>query len=162
MEDANTPYLARIEWEPCSSPIEIAAPSLPSWLPPGCRKLTLRRNGDYRLVAELQGQVDQPPDHGADVRGLVRVLVTAATSKPRQGDESTDEGQGEALVAKVRSRLDTVMDDVAKGFAASPPQLSTVAARLVTVRYYRRFLDEARILWDDNAAETGGIGGYAR
>jgi len=64
MEDANTPYLARIEWEPCSSPIEIAAPSLPSWLSPGCRKLTLRRNGDYRLVAELQGQVDQPASWG--------------------------------------------------------------------------------------------------
>ena len=67
----------------------------------------------------------------------------------------------EALVAKVRSRLGTVMDDVAKGFLASPPELSTIAARLVTIRYYRRFLDEARILWDEDTSVPGGSGGDA-
>jgi molecular chaperone HscB len=72
-----------------------------------------------------------------------------------------DVHESEALVAKVRSRLGTVMDDVAKGFLASPPDLSTVAARLVTVRYYRRFLDEARVLWEEDAAGRGGSGGHA-
>ena len=72
-----------------------------------------------------------------------------------------DVHETEALVAKVSSRLGTVMDDVAQGFAASPPELSTIAARLVTVRYYRRFLDEARILWEEGAAGTGGSGGHA-
>ena len=72
-----------------------------------------------------------------------------------------DVAETEALIAKVRSRLDTVMDDVAKGFAASPPDLSTIAARLVTVRYYRRFLDEARMLWEEGGEKTGGSGDHA-
>jgi molecular chaperone HscB len=59
-----------------------------------------------------------------------------------------------ALAAKVRSRLETVMDDVAKAFAASPPELTTIAARLVTVRYYRRFLDEARVVAEDGVAQA--------
>jgi molecular chaperone HscB len=62
----------------------------------------------------------------------------------------------EALIAKVRSRLGTVMDDVAKAFLASPPELGTIAARLVTLRYYRRFLDEARVLWEE--ATPGAVG----
>jgi molecular chaperone HscB len=65
----------------------------------------------------------------------------------------------DALIAKVRSRLETVMDDVAKGFLASPPDLATIAARLVTVRYYRRFLDEARLVLE--AAADQGKGSHA-
>jgi molecular chaperone HscB len=72
-----------------------------------------------------------------------------------------DVTESEALVAKVRSRLGTVMDDVAKGFLASPPELGTIAARLVTVRYYRRFLDEARILWEEETPGLKGSGGNA-
>ena len=67
----------------------------------------------------------------------------------------------EALITKVRSRLGTVMDDVAKGFLASPPELGTIASRLVTVRYYRRFLDEARILWEEDTPVPGGRRGDA-
>jgi molecular chaperone HscB len=67
----------------------------------------------------------------------------------------------EALIAKVRSRLDVVMDDVAKGFLASPPELATIAARLVTLRYYRRFLDEARVLWEEVTPGAEGNGSDA-
>jgi molecular chaperone HscB len=68
-----------------------------------------------------------------------------------------DVNEAEALIAKVRSRLSTVMEDVAKAFAAPTPDLATAAARLVTVRYYRRFLDEARLLWEMDAdVEKGG------
>ena len=67
----------------------------------------------------------------------------------------------EALIAKVSGRLDTVMGDVARGFLASPPELSTIAARLVTVRYYRRFLDEARTLWEEDTPMPRGRGGDA-
>jgi molecular chaperone HscB len=67
-----------------------------------------------------------------------------------------DVHETEALIAQVRGRLRKVMDDVAKGFSVSPPELSTIAARLVTVRYYRRFLDEARILWEEDAPEDEG------
>lgn len=48
-----------------------------------------------------------------------------------------------ALIAKVRARLDSVLGDLGKAFRVSPPDLSAGAARLVTVRYYRRFLDDA-------------------
>lgn len=67
----------------------------------------------------------------------------------------------EALITKVSSRLGTVMDDVAKGFLASLPELATIAARLVTVRYYRRFLDEARILREEDTPAPRGRGGNA-
>jgi molecular chaperone HscB len=65
-----------------------------------------------------------------------------------------------ALVAKVRGRLDTVMADVEKGFLASPPDLGAVAARLVSVRYYRRFLDEARLV-SEAAVFGDGKGSHA-
>jgi molecular chaperone HscB len=61
----------------------------------------------------------------------------------------------EALIATVRSRLSVVMEDVAKAFAEEKPGWSAIAARLVTVRYYRRFLDEARALWDQDPAPGG-------
>jgi molecular chaperone HscB len=67
----------------------------------------------------------------------------------------------EALITTVRSRLNVVMDDVANGFAAEKPSLSVIAARLVTVRYYRRFLDEARTLWDqDDSPANARKGGH--
>ena len=72
--------------------------------------------------------------------------------------EAKDLHETEALIAKVRGRLTTVMEDVAMGFLVSPPELSAIAARLVTVRYYRRFLDEARILWEEDAPLPGGRG----
>lgn len=72
-----------------------------------------------------------------------------------------DVHETEALIAQVRGRLGKVMDDVAKGFLTSPPGLSTIAARLVTVRYYRRFLDEARTLWEEDAAGAKGKSGDA-
>lgn len=77
-----------------------------------------------------------------------------------EAHETKDQQETEALIDKVRSRLATVMADVAKGFAASPPELSTIAARLVTVRYYRRFLDEARLMWEESS-ELEGNGDHA-
>jgi len=72
---------------------------------------------------------------------------------------SGDVHEAEALIATVRSRLNVVMDDVAMGFAAEKPSLSVIAARLVTVRYYRRFLDEARALWDQDDGPTNARNG---
>jgi len=72
-----------------------------------------------------------------------------------------DVHETEALIAKVRGRLNTVMDDVARGFASPRPVLGTIAARLVTVRYYRRFLDEARLLWEQDGAPPAGDLGHA-
>lgn len=72
-----------------------------------------------------------------------------------------DSSETEALIAKVRSRLETVMADVANGFLASPPELGLIASRLVTVRYYRRFLDEARMLWEEDTPVPRGRGGDA-
>jgi hypothetical protein len=72
-----------------------------------------------------------------------------------------DLAETEALIAKVRCRLDTVMADVAKGFAVSPPDLLTIAAQLVAVRYYRRFLDEARILGEEGGEKTEGSDSHA-
>jgi molecular chaperone HscB len=79
-----------------------------------------------------------------EVIELREALAEAHTAK--------DVHETEALIAKVRSRLDTVMADVARGFAVSPPDLGMIASRLVTVRYYRRFLDEARLLWEQDGA----------
>jgi len=89
-----------------------------------------------------------------EVLELREVLADAHNAK--------DVHETEALIAKVRSRLGVVMDDVAKGFAAAEPDLPTIAARLVTVRYYRRFLDEARLLWEQDSGAPGGHGADAR
>jgi len=72
---------------------------------------------------------------------------------------SGDVHEAEALIATVRSRLNVVMDDVAMGFAVEKPSWSVIAARLVTVRYYRRFLDEARALWDQDDGPTNARNG---
>ena len=72
-----------------------------------------------------------------------------------------DVHETEALIAKVRSRLDTVMEDVSRGFAVAQPVLGTIAARLVTVRYYRRFLDEARLLWEQDGPAAARDLGHA-
>lgn len=61
---------------------------------------------------------------------------------------ANDVPEAEALIGKVRGRLNVVMEEVARAFATEQPDLSAIAAKLVTVRYYRRFLDEARGLWD--------------
>ncbi len=61
----------------------------------------------------------------------------------------------DALLAKVSGRVATVMDEVAKALAASPADLGAAAARLVMVRYYRRFLYEARQIADMLALADG-------
>ena len=72
-----------------------------------------------------------------------------------EAQASKDLPEVEALMGKVRTRLEEVMDDVAHGFTVSPPDLGTVTARLVTVRYYRRFLDEARLIAEALSNEDG-------
>jgi hypothetical protein len=94
-----------------------------------------------------------PPVLLMEVLELREALVVAHAAR--------DVHETEALIAKVRSRLDQVMQDMARGFAAARPDYSTIAARLVTVRYYRRFLDEARLLWEQEGLEPGGLSGRA-
>ncbi len=91
-----------------------------------------------------------PPVLLMEVLELREALAAAHAAK--------DLHETEALMAKVRRRLDEVMGDVAKGFAASPPELGTITARLVAVRYYRRFLDEARMMWEQDGGMAGGLG----
>jgi molecular chaperone HscB len=55
------------------------------------------------------------------------------------------------LAAKVRTSFDAAMADVAQSFAKLPPDLKTIVRQLSAVRYYRRFLDEARSLLEDPA-----------
>lgn len=85
-----------------------------------------------------------PPVLLMEVLELREALAAAHAAK--------DVAEAEALIAKVRSRLAVVMDDVGKGFAVDKPDLSALAAKLVTVRYYRRFLDEARAIWEQDEA----------
>ena len=91
-----------------------------------------------------------PPVLLMEVLELREALAAAHAAK--------DVHETEALIAKVRGRLEEVMADVAKGFSASAPDLSTIAARLVAVRYYRRFLDEARLLWEQDGGGEGDLG----
>ena len=92
-----------------------------------------------------------PPALLMEVLELREALAEAHAAK--------DLTETEALIAKVSSRLDVVMDDVARGFLTSPLELSTIASRLVTVRYYRRFLDEARTLWEEDTPVPRGRSG---
>jgi hypothetical protein len=58
MESDVSPYLARIEWEACQAPVKIERCAFPDSLPPGCRSLTLKRDGQYQLGADLEGKLD--------------------------------------------------------------------------------------------------------
>lgn len=49
-----------------------------------------------------------------------------------------------ALAAAVQNRQEQAMAFVAEEFAKPSPDLGAIASRLVSVRYYRRFLDEAK------------------
>ncbi len=62
-----------------------------------------------------------------------------------------------ALIGKVRTHIESVMEDVARAFAASPVDLGAATARLITVRYHRRFLDEAVRIAEAVADEVGKV-----
>jgi molecular chaperone HscB len=128
------------------------------------------RRAEYLLslhgidVGEMSG-VGRPGNSGEHatlpVPQVLLMEVLELREALAEAHAAKDVHETEALIAQVRGRLGKVMDDVAKGFLASPPDLSTIAARLVTVRYYRRFLDEARILWEEDAPGAKGKSGDA-
>jgi molecular chaperone HscB len=110
----------------------------------------------------IVGKSGQSGEHATlPVPQVVLMEVLELREALADAHAAKDLQETEALIGKVRGRLGTVMDDVAKGFLASPPELSTIAARLVTMRYYRRFLDEARVLWEEATPGAGGLGGDA-
>jgi molecular chaperone HscB len=55
-----------------------------------------------------------------------------------------DVSEVSALAVAVKKRQDKAMAAVAEEFAKPKPDLDVVASRLVSVRYYRRFLEEAQ------------------
>jgi molecular chaperone HscB len=127
-----------------------------------CLKDPIRR-AEYLLslhgidIGEMAGSGRKPSEHATlPVPPVLLMEVLELREALAAAHAARDVHETEALIAKVRSRLDDVMKDVARGFAASPPELTMVAARLIAVRYYRRFLDEARLIWEQDGPETGG------
>jgi molecular chaperone HscB len=103
------------------------------------------------------GRGGQPVEHATlPVPQVLLMEVLELREALAEAHAAKDVHEAEALMAKVKSRLATVMDDVARGLAAPRPDYSTIAARLVNVRYYRRFLDEARIIWEQDTDARGG------
>ncbi len=132
-----------------------------------CLKDPIRR-AEYLLslhgieIGEMAGAGRESNQHNTlPVPPVLLMEVLELREALAASHAARDVHETEALIAKVRGRLDAVMKDVAKGFAASPLELSTIAARLVAVRYYRRFLDEARILWEQDAPGPAGDPGRA-
>jgi molecular chaperone HscB len=124
------------------------------------------RRAEYLLllegidVGETAATGRKPAEHKTlPVPPVILMEVLELREALAAAHAANDVHETEALVAKVRSRLDQVMKDVARGFAAANPEYSAIAARLVTVRYYRRFLDEARLLWEQDGGGMGGAGG---
>jgi len=132
-----------------------------------CLKDPIRR-AEYLLllngidVGEMAGTGRQPADHQTlSVPPVLLMEVLELREALAAAHAARDVHETEALMGQVRARLDQVMKDVAKGFSAANPEYQTIAARLVTVRYYRRFLDEARLLWEQEGPEPGGTSGRA-
>jgi molecular chaperone HscB len=132
-----------------------------------CLKDPIRR-AEYLLslhgidIGEMAGTSRQAGEHATlPVPPVLLMEVLELREALAASHAAKDVHETEALIAKVRSRLDAVMKDVATGFAAAPLELSTIAARLVAVRYYRRFLDEARLLWEQDAPGPAGDPGRA-
>jgi molecular chaperone HscB len=129
-----------------------------------CLKDSVRR-AEYLLllggidVGEMAGTGRQPDDHQTlPVPPVLLMEVLELREALAAAHAAKDVHETEALIAKVRSRLTAVMDAVARGFAAPKPELGAIASRLVTVRYYRRFLDEARLMWEQEGPVAGGLG----
>jgi molecular chaperone HscB len=113
------------------------------------------RRAEYLLslygvdIGERAGGSEQSSGHVTlPVPQVVLMEVMELREALAEAQSNKDAREIDALVAKVRSGLDKAMADVAGGFLATPPELSTITARLVAVRYYRRFLDEARAVGD--------------
>jgi hypothetical protein len=56
---SDLPYLRSIEWETCSNPIEFRLSGAIAGLPPGPQSITIHRDEQYRLTAEIIGTADQ-------------------------------------------------------------------------------------------------------
>jgi molecular chaperone HscB len=124
------------------------------------------RRAEYLLslrgidIGEMAGTGRKPSEHATlPVPPVLLMEVLELREALAAAHAAKDVHETEALIGQVRTRLAAVMKDVATGFAAVPPELTTVAARLIAVRYYRRFLDEARLLWEQDA--PGGDRGHA-
>jgi molecular chaperone HscB len=129
-----------------------------------CLKDPVRR-AEYLLllagidIGEMAGTGREPAEHRTlPVPPILLMEVLELREALAAAHAVRDVLETEALMGQVRGRLDQVMKDVAKGFAAVPPDHQSIAARLVAVRYYRRFLDEARLLWEQDGPEPGGLG----
>lgn len=122
------------------------------------------RRAEYLLslhgvdMGERMGGSPQDPSRGQATLPVPQVLlmeVMELREALAEAQSSKDLPEVDALITKVRTRLEAVMGDVAKGFTASPLDLGAVTARLVTVRYYRRFLDEARLIFETLSNDNG-------
>ena len=70
-----SPFVEKIEWEACQRPVMLADRRFPELLPPECRSVTIRRNEQYQLVAEIEGKV-------AEIRALAAHQKAAIESAP--------------------------------------------------------------------------------
>jgi len=70
-----SPFVEEIEWEACQRPVMLADRRFPELLPPQCRSVTIRRNEQYQLVAEIEGKV-------AEIRALAAHQKAAIESAP--------------------------------------------------------------------------------
>ena len=52
---SDSPYLLWIEWEPCAESVTLGISDPIEGLPPGPESITIRRDDQYRLVADLGG-----------------------------------------------------------------------------------------------------------
>jgi molecular chaperone HscB len=132
-----------------------------------CLKDPVRR-AEYLLmlegidIGEMAGSGRQSADHPTlQVPPVLLMEVLELREALAAAHAARDVHETEALIAQVRGRLEQVMKEVFKGFAVARPEFATLAARLVTVRYYRRFLDEARLLWERDGQGPGGVLGRA-
>ena len=110
-------------------------------------------------AAERPGQFIENPTVPVPETLLMEVLELREALA--EANTAKDLPRVQVLAAKVRSSFDVAMADVAQCFAKSPPDLTTIVRQLSSVRYYRRFLDEARVLLEDPSRfkESSGYAG---
>ena len=110
--------------------------------------IEIGEGSDNQRTDRVASRVTQPVDTALlmEVMEMREALAEARTSG--------DSARMAELTAEVQTRHDKEMVQVAAEFSKAQPDLTAITTRLSSVRFYRRFLEEAQVSRESDDGET--------